>query len=155
MRIQRSITIHAPLANVIAFTTDPLNDPAWISDVREVRWISDPPAVPGARAEFIPVAIGRIYQLPAELVSASDAAVEWRAQTRLLTAELRYDYAPSSGHTAPGDATSTRTEFSFTFAADLPLLLRPFGPPLAALLGWRLAGYLRNLKRHLESEPTD
>lgn len=144
MRVVESIEIGRPLVDVRAFTADPTNDPLWITDVGEVRWL-DPPDQVGSRAVFVPRAIGRLYRLPATLGAVDDASVTWRAESALLAGALRYDYAPADGGAS----------FSVTFDARLALPLRPLDRAVAALLRRRLRAYLRTLRRRLESEPRE
>lgn len=140
MRLVQSVGIARPLADVRAFTADPLNDPLWITDLGEVRWL-DPPGQVGSRALFVPRTVGRLYRLPATLAALDDASLTWRTDSTLLSGALRYDY----------DATADGASFTVTFDARLALPLRLLDRPMAALLGWRLRAYLKTLRRRLES----
>jgi len=144
MRVVEAIEIGRALADVRAFTADPLNDPLWITDLADVRWLDQPGEV-GGRAVFVPAWIGRLYRLPATLGARDDASVTWRTDSALLSGALRYDY----------DSADDGASFTVTFDARLARPLRPLDRPVAALLRRRLRAYLKTLRRHLESQPRE
>lgn len=54
-----SVDIARPRAAVAAFAGDPGNATAWYTNIRSVRWRTDPPVRPGSRIDFVAEFLGR------------------------------------------------------------------------------------------------
>ena len=51
--------IHAPLAEVAAFASDPSRAPEWYANISSVEWETPPPAQVGSRVAFVARFLGR------------------------------------------------------------------------------------------------
>lgn len=54
-----SIVIERPPADVAAYAGDPTNAPEWYSNIRSVRWQTEPPVRVGSRMDFVARFLGR------------------------------------------------------------------------------------------------
>jgi uncharacterized membrane protein len=59
MRVAASVVVRGPIAEVFAYVADFRNDPAWRSEVREMRYLSDGPPAVGTRVRETSVLWGR------------------------------------------------------------------------------------------------
>lgn len=147
MQIERSITIAREIDDVFAFVCDSRNDPIWCPKVKSVEHRGGPDSGPGA--EFLvvhrPVPLLPVRQMKHTLVA-------WERPREIVWAEddgqdritVTYSLEPA------GRRTRIRQHDFAELGA--PKVFHPF---MRLGIGTDIAGQLRRLRRHLETnEPT-
>lgn len=142
--VERSIEIDRAAADVFAFARDPMNDRLWCPKVREVRQLGGDEPAPSARYEVVhrPVPVLPPRTMRYALVSwVPDREIRWHEDDGHDEIDVRYNLREISGGTH-----FTQTDH---VTSGAPRLLHPV---IRAGIGHDVAGQLKRLKRHLESQ---
>jgi carbon monoxide dehydrogenase subunit G len=140
MRIEVSTFIDRPPGEVFSFVADIRNDPSWHTDVLEVRTSSDV------------VGMGTVFDVtvkPSMGVSEGTMTVSQLEPGRLI----RFDgqmgrMAPTVTNICEPDAQGTR--ITRRVEIEPPGLMRAMAPVMKRMIAKSNAGFLTNLKQHLE-----
>ena len=65
--VETFVTIHRPRGEVAAYASDPGNAPNWYVNIKQVRWVTDPPVAIGSKIEFVAQFLGRTMQYTYEV----------------------------------------------------------------------------------------
>jgi uncharacterized protein YndB with AHSA1/START domain len=140
MKVERSVSIGRPPAEVAAFVSDVRNDPKWHTDVLEV----------GSSTED--VRVGTVFDVkvkPSMGVSGGTMTVSRLDPGRLVEFHGRMGrMAPTVTITFEPDGSGTKVTRKVEL--DLPWFMRPMSPMIARKIGTGNEGFLANLKRVLE-----
>ena len=141
MRVERSIVIARPPAEVFAYISDVRNDPSWHTDVQEVRSSTED------------VRVGTVFDVrvkPSMGVSKGTMTVARLEPGRLV--EFRGDMgkmAPTVTNICDPDGAGTRVVRRVEL--EPPGAMRLMSPLIARMIGKSNEGFLANLKRVMES----
>jgi len=141
MRVDKSVTINRPPAEVFNYVSDIRNDPNWHTDV-----IS---AVPSTD----PIAKGTVFNVkvkPSMSVSEGTMTVaEWDPPRRLVFDGRMGKMAPKVTYRFEPDGAGTK--YTRTVEIDPPGVMKLMSPIMKMMIGKSNDGFLANLKRVLES----
>jgi uncharacterized protein YndB with AHSA1/START domain len=140
MKVERSISIARPPAEVFSYISDIRNDPSWHTDVLEVRSSTDA------------VGMGTVFNIrvkPSMGVSEGTMTVSRFEPGRLI------EFDGQMGRMAPRvtnicDADAQGTQVTRRVEIDPPGIMRLMSPLIASKIGKSNEGFLANLKRLLE-----
>jgi uncharacterized protein YndB with AHSA1/START domain len=143
MRVERSMTIARPPAEVLRFVADVRNDPSWHTDVLEVQSSTDV------------VGVGTVFTVkvkPSMGVSGGTMTV-----TRLEPGRL-VEFSGRMGKMRPTvteicEPESGGTKVTRRIEMDLPGVMRLMSPLAQRMIGKGNERFLGNLKRVLERSP--
>ena len=141
-KVQESVVINRPLADVFAFVSDPRNDSKWRRDVVAVRSTSNrPPAVGSTFTWVVKPPAGREDEMEIELAEYEPhRRVRIRAMSGAMRPELTYLFEPVGG--------ATRV----TRAVDVRCGPRYMEREMRKIITKRNAAYVADLKAVLERE---
>jgi uncharacterized protein YndB with AHSA1/START domain len=144
MRVERSISIARPPAEVFAYISDVRNDPSWHTDVQEVHSSTDA------------VGMGTVFDIrvkPSMGVSEGTMTVSRFEPGRLVEFQGRMGkMAPTVTNICEADAEGTRV--TRRVELEPPGIMRLMSPLIAGKIGKSNEGFLANLKRVLEGSGT-
>jgi uncharacterized protein YndB with AHSA1/START domain len=140
VKVERSISIARPPADVLAFVADVRNDPTWHTDVL------------GVEASTDDVRVGTVFTVkvkPSMGVSGGTMTVTRLEPGRLVEFDGRMGrMSPTVTNLVAAEASGTR--FTRRVEIDLPWFMRPMGGMAARKIGSGNEVFLANLKRVLE-----
>ena len=139
--IQHRTTIDRRPNDVFAYVADTTNDPAWHTDLVEVRRTDTGPI--GLDSEFevrIKPFMGQTTGSLRVTGHEPDSRFELRGRMGPISPTIGYTFRPSNGG----------TEVSRTVAVEWPGVMRLVQVPLRPILARRNARFLANLKQVLE-----
>jgi hypothetical protein len=139
---QASTTIERPLGAVFSFVADTTNDPAWHTDLLEVRRRGSAPT--GAGSEFevrIKPFMGQSDGLLQVTKFEPDRLLELHGRMGPMEPTIRYSFRPANG------ATEVRREVELR----PPGVMRLLQPLMRPTFAKRNVEFLANLKRVLEA----
>ena len=139
MKIEHSIVITRPLAEVFAFVTDLHNETRWQPEIRSVTL--EGPLAPGATFHERRITFGRQYDWHF-VVTRFDPP-------HVIAIETLRGTAPYRG-TRRFEAVPEGTRVTESGELTLPWVLRPFAGPIAWLCRWPLRRAYRRLAAMLE-----
>jgi uncharacterized protein YndB with AHSA1/START domain len=141
MRVERTISIARPPAEVFDYISDIRNDPTWHTDVQEVRSSTDA------------VGVGTVFDVrvkPSMGVSEGTMTVSRFEPGSLVEFQGRMGrMAPTVTNICEGDGLGTRV--TRRVELEPPGIMRLMTPMIARKIGTSNEGFLANLKRVLES----
>ncbi len=140
MRVERTISIARPPADVFSYISDIRNDPSWHTDVVEVRSSTDV------------VGLGTVFNVrvkPSMGVSEGTMAVSRLEPGRLIEFDGRMGrMAPTVTNICEPDREGTLV--TRRVELEPPGIMRLMSPMIASRIGKANEGFLANLKRVLE-----
>ena len=141
MKVERKITIARPPAEVFNYVADVRNDPAWHTDVLEVRSSTDV------------VGMGTVFNVkvkPSMGVSEGTMTVSRFEPGTLIEFHGRMGkMAPTVTNICEPEAQGTR--FTRRVELEPPAIIRVMTPLIKRMIATSNDGFLANLKRLLES----
>ena len=141
-RVQSSIVIDRPVAEVFAFAADYRNDSRWRAGVQEVRYLSDEPVGVGIRQVETLAWMGRPV-VTESMVSAYDPDREVAFES------ISGPYRVRGSRTF--EAIDDRTRFTFALETEpVGFVQRLAMPALGLMYRRQVAGDLRRLKAAVE-----
>jgi len=140
MKVERSISISRPPADVLAYTADVRNDPSWHTDVLEVR------------APDGPVAVGTVFEVK---VKPSMGVSEGTMTVTEYEPDKRIVFDGRMGKMNPKVTNAVAPEGSGTLFVRIVELepsgfMRVMTPMIKSVIGKSNTGFLKNLKQVLE-----
>ena len=145
MKIEFSIDIARPVAEVFAYVTDPANLPEWQPTTLEVRMEGDGPMGVGTR--MTEVRRGPFGRRIESLVEVSEYEPDRRFSLRIVDGPLPVDGA----HTF--EATPDGARIDFVAEGSTHGALRLAEPLLRRVLARQFRSYYERLKQVLEARP--
>jgi uncharacterized protein YndB with AHSA1/START domain len=139
-----SVTINRPVDEVFAYVTDTSNDPAWHTDILEVRKTSEGPIGTGTtwHTRFKP-SMG-VSEGDMEVVAFERSRMEvMRGVVGPMQPTLTYLFEPADGG----------TRFTRRIQIKVSGIMRVMEPLMRLMSPKGNAGFLANLKRVLEQQP--
>ena len=140
MKVERSVFIERPPADVFSYIADVRNDPSWHTDVLEVRSSTDA------------VGVGTVFNVkvkPSMGVSEGTMTVSRLDPGRLIEFDGRMGkMAPTVTNICELEGQGTRVTRRVEF--ETPGIMRLMSPLIASKIGRANDGFLANLKRLLE-----
>jgi carbon monoxide dehydrogenase subunit G len=144
MKLERSVSIARPPAEVLDYVADIRNDPSWHTDVLE------------AQASTEVVAVGTVFDVklkPSMGVSGGTMTVSRLEPGHLVEFRGRIGrMAPVVTNAVEADDQGSRVTRSIEM--EPPGIMRLMTPMIKARIGKLNEGFLANLKRVLEARPT-
>ena len=141
MKVERSISITRPPADVLSYMADVRNDPSWHTDVLEVHSSTDD------------VRVGTVFDVklkPSMGVSGGRMTVSRLEPGHLVEFKGQIGrMAPTVTNVAEAEGAGTRVTRSVEM--DPPGVMRLMTPMIKARIGKSNEGFLANLKRVLEN----
>ena len=136
-----SITINRPVEEVFAYVTDTTNDPAWHTDILEVRKTSEGPVGMGTKWHLGFKPFMGVSEGTAEVVAFEPNRTEvQQAVAGPMQTTLTYLFEPASGG----------TRFTRRVQIQVSGWMRLMQPLMRMMVPKRNAGFVANLKRVLE-----
>lgn len=143
---QHSVVIAAPVEKVFAFAADFENDPRWRDEVQRMRYTSGRPVGVGTRAVETARVLGQTLE-------TTTVTTDYEPNRRVAAKSVSGPVPIVASRDF--EAVPNGTRFTYTLEGDTSgvLLFRLIQPVLTRWYQRRIEGYLRTLKRILESEP--
>ncbi len=142
--VRAEIVVARPRDEVTAYVMDPLNDPVWISGIKQARMLTEPPLGKGTRVQRIASFLGKRIEYVLEVEEHDpDALLEMRSVKGPFP--MRATYASQEA----GDGTLVRIRVRGESGGFYSLA----GPLMSLSIKRTIPGDLRALKRLLESAP--
>ena len=146
MRVHSSVVIKRPIDVVFAYVADYRNDPAWRSEVREIRFLSEEPVAVGTHALETSVLLGRRVVTESVITAYEpNRRVEFDYVSGPFRVRGSRTFEPADG------GTRVTSELEWRPASRLGRLIAPAMRP-----GYQrtLDRYLARLRTILEDSPT-
>jgi len=141
MRVEKSVSIGRPPAEVFSYVSDIRNDPNWHTDVLE------------ASPSTEPIAKGTVFTVkvkPSMGVSEGTMTVaEFEPPTRLVLHGRMGKMEPKLTYTFEPDGSGTR--YTRVVEIQPPGVMKLMSPMMKMMIGKSNDGFLANLKRVLEA----
>lgn len=140
---EASTTIWRPIAEVFNYVTDPMNEPAWHTDVAEARPLTAGPIGVGSRIAYVFPFMGRRSTSIGKVVAFEPLHLE----------AIHFDSGPfglKPRITYRFEDLGESIRFTRRAEADTPGLTRLIAPFMQRLLVRRSALFVENLRRRLE-----
>lgn len=142
MKVEREISIARPPGEVFAVVSDVRNDPSWHTDVLEATSSTDS------------VGVGTVFNVkvkPSMGVSEGTMTVRRLEPGRLVEFEGQMGKKMKPTVTNITQPEGSGTRFKRIVELEPPGPMRLMTPLIKRMIGKSNAGFLANLKRHLES----
>ena len=140
--VRAEVVIARPRDEVTAYVMDPVNDPLWISGIKQARMLTEPPLAKGTRVERVASFLGRRIEYVLEVEEHDpDALLEMRSVKGPFPMRVTYAFEEA------GDGTLVRIRVQGESGGFYSLA----GPLLSRSIKRNITGDLRALKRLLES----
>jgi len=134
--------IARPRSDVVAFATEPTNDPVWIGGVVEAELETPPPIGPGSNVRRVAKFLGRRFGYVTEVVSWEPGAGITMRATSPFPMTIRYEFTDN------GSGTTTRIRVQ----GEASGFFRLAEPLLARQVKGNISKDLLRLKRILEAQ---
>ena len=97
------IQIDRPLAEVVAFASDPTNAPRWYANIKSVQWLSPAPVTVGSQVSFVAHFLGRRLTYTYVFTALSPSTLVMRTSEGPFPMETTYEWQ------AVGDSATRMT----------------------------------------------
>lgn len=92
--VANDLIIRRPLAEVVAYASDPSNAPSWYDNIRSVAWITEPPAQVGSKMAFVAHFLGRRLAYTYEVMELGERRMLMRTGQGPFPMETLYEWEP-------------------------------------------------------------
>jgi carbon monoxide dehydrogenase subunit G len=139
--ITAEVRVGRPPPDVVAYMTDPRNDPEWIGGVREVHLQTPAPVRAGTRVARVASFLGRRVEYVNEVLALDDAHLDMRSVVAPFPMHITYSFV------ADGPGTTVRNRVRGEPGGFFAL----FGPLLAPIVRRSVQRDLERLRIVLEA----